>query len=247
MIKKRKLLQKPGVNFNDVKTKPTMLAIVTVVRNARDAIGETLENVVKIREVCNFPVEHIVIDGGSTDGTTALLSQYSSKLFYWHTGPDNGIYDAMNHGWNVAPHESAILFLGAGDMLISPPTELKSHVVYGTVKCGSREFCSRTDWMLRIGNTVHHQALLVPRQLFDTSPFDLRFPTYADFDVNQKLLKNDVFFEFDPNFFSYALPGGVSSELKVAEMSRIVRRNYGPVFFLISQLYLSYQKIKAKQ
>jgi len=43
-------------------------------------------------------IEHIVIDGSSTDGTQKILEKNTEKLAYWISEPDKGIYDAMNKG-----------------------------------------------------------------------------------------------------------------------------------------------------
>ena len=43
-------------------------------------------------------LEHIVIDGGSTDDSTRILKKYENRLAYWHSRPDNGQCDAINQG-----------------------------------------------------------------------------------------------------------------------------------------------------
>ena len=42
--------------------------------------------------------EHIIIDGGSTDGTLEIIKKNSNKISYWESKKDKGIYDAMNKG-----------------------------------------------------------------------------------------------------------------------------------------------------
>jgi glycosyltransferase involved in cell wall biosynthesis len=43
-------------------------------------------------------LEFIIVDGGSTDDSTDIIKRYSSDLAYWHSGPDKGQSDALNHG-----------------------------------------------------------------------------------------------------------------------------------------------------
>src|SRR5262245_53834223 len=62
--------------------------------------------------------ELIVIDGGSTDGTVQILEENASKLTYWESSPDRGIYDAWNKGLDRARGDW-ICFLGADDYLWS--------------------------------------------------------------------------------------------------------------------------------
>lgn len=64
-------------------------------------------------------VECVVIDGGSTDDTTEILQRYDSKIHYWTTEKDEGVYDAMNKGIDHASGEF-IFFLGSDDILAGP-------------------------------------------------------------------------------------------------------------------------------
>lgn len=47
-------------------------------------------------------IELIIIDGGSTDGTLNIIKRYEKYLSYWHSGPDEGQSDALNHGFSKA-------------------------------------------------------------------------------------------------------------------------------------------------
>src|SRR2546429_924550 len=49
--------------------------------------------------------ELIVMDGGSTDGSLDILHEYASKLAYWESSPDRGIYHAFNKGVEKATGE----------------------------------------------------------------------------------------------------------------------------------------------
>ena len=91
------------------------ISVVTVCYNAVDQIEETIKSVVGQ----TYPdIEYIVIDGGSTDGTTDIIRKYSDKISYWISEPDNGIYDAMNKGILVATGDY-INFMNAGDYFSS--------------------------------------------------------------------------------------------------------------------------------
>ena len=47
-------------------------------------------------------IEHIIIDGGSTDGTLAIINKYKNHIAHWVSEPDRGMYDAINKGMKLA-------------------------------------------------------------------------------------------------------------------------------------------------
>jgi glycosyltransferase involved in cell wall biosynthesis len=75
------------------------ISLITVVYNAQNTIDRCLDSVV--RQKFNN-VQHIVIDGGSTDGTIKIINKYQDKISVFISEPDNGIYDAMNKGISLA-------------------------------------------------------------------------------------------------------------------------------------------------
>ena len=70
-------------------------SIITVNYNNRDGLRATIESVVN---QTYRDYEFIVIDGGSTDGSTDVLKEFDDKITYWVSEPDKGIYNGMNKG-----------------------------------------------------------------------------------------------------------------------------------------------------
>jgi glycosyltransferase involved in cell wall biosynthesis len=95
-----------------MKTKSPLVSIITAVHNGAATIKRTIQNVV---EQTYSSVEHIVIDGGSKDGTIDILKDNSSSFSYWISEPDRGIADAWNKGIRQAKG-SIIGLLNSGDM-----------------------------------------------------------------------------------------------------------------------------------
>ncbi len=76
------------------------LSVVTAVLNRADSIERTIASV---REQEYPGIEHVVVDGGSTDGTVQILER--SAGITWISEPDEGLADAMNKGIAMATGE----------------------------------------------------------------------------------------------------------------------------------------------
>jgi glycosyltransferase involved in cell wall biosynthesis len=89
-------------------------SIITPSFNQGKYIRDTLESV--LTQQFNCDLEHLVIDGASTDETTAVLSEYADKYsnLSWWSEPDRGQSDAINKGFNLAQGE-IIAYLNSDD------------------------------------------------------------------------------------------------------------------------------------
>jgi glycosyltransferase involved in cell wall biosynthesis len=99
------------------------VSIITVSYNSAETIERTIDSV---RSQTWSDIQHIVIDGGSTDGTPQIIERYRDSIKNYLSEPDNGIYDAMNKGMDLADGD-IICFLNADDFYASP--EIISNVV----------------------------------------------------------------------------------------------------------------------
>ena len=92
------------------------LTVVTVCRNALADLKPTVESVLRQKAKGSISIEHIIVDGASTDGTPGWLAGQlaAGNIEHYVSEPDRGIYDAMNKGINLARGE-VLAFLNAGD------------------------------------------------------------------------------------------------------------------------------------
>lgn len=88
------------------------ISIITVAFNAAHTIADTLESVAG---QTHSEIEHIVVDGASTDGTLDVVRRHGQRVARLVSEPDHGIYDAMNKGIRLATGD-VIGFLNADDM-----------------------------------------------------------------------------------------------------------------------------------
>ena len=92
-----------------------LVTVITVCYNS----ANTLEQALKSVTTQDWPnVEHIVIDGGSTDDSLSILESYQNHLAHVVSEPDKGIYDAMNKGLDRATGD-IVCFLNADDQYAS--------------------------------------------------------------------------------------------------------------------------------
>lgn len=90
-------------------------SIITATYNSAGSLARCLRSVAGQEFEA---AEHIVVDGGSRDGTLDVIRAHERQIARWISEPDGGIYDAWNKGVALARGEW-ILFLGADDRLAS--------------------------------------------------------------------------------------------------------------------------------
>lgn len=92
------------------------VSIITVTYNSARFLEDCIKSVI-MQDYGN--IEHILIDGQSTDGTIAIIEKYNNNISKWISEPDNGMYDAINKGMAMATGD-IIGILNSDDMLASP-------------------------------------------------------------------------------------------------------------------------------
>jgi Glycosyl transferase family 2 len=92
-----------------------LVSIITPVINRVEALRICLASVAG---QTYQPIEHIVVDGGSTDGTLELIRAYrASHRFHWISEPDDGMYEAINKGVSIA-HGQVLAYLNSDDLYL---------------------------------------------------------------------------------------------------------------------------------
>jgi len=240
--------------------KKPLISIITVCYNSRDFIEQTILSVINL----NFEdFEYIVIDGGSNDGTVEILKNYQDKITIWISESDNGIYDAMNKGINLAKGDWCY-FLNAGDsfydnnILQNFKLQLNTDqdVVYGSINCitKSNSFVLKPKPLEKIVDSMIfcHQAVFVKKTILDKYKFNINFKIAADFNLFRQLfLANYKFMELDLVIANYEAEEGVSSRsfYKMEKEYAIIKGYWGNrkhrfFIFLKVQKYIFINKLR---
>lgn len=89
------------------------ISLITVTYNSAKYLEDSILSVIA-QDYAD--IEHIIIDGGSTDGTLDIINKYKDHIAVWVSEPDNGMYDAINKGMKLATGD-VIGTLNSDDML----------------------------------------------------------------------------------------------------------------------------------
>ncbi len=229
-------------------TRLPALTIVTPSYNAVDTIGATLASV----RAQGYPdLEHIVVDGGSTDGTLELLE--AAEGIRWVSEPDRGLAHAMNKGIAMAGGE--ILGELNADDLYSPGAlhavgeafAAQPEAEWLTGRCaiidgGGQEIrkpvTAYKNALLRrysLGLYLTHNFISAPATFFRTEAlrtiggFDERYRISVDYDLQLKLARRGDPIVLDRELASFRMVEGTLSmsgfETQFAEHAEQARRH----------------------
>jgi glycosyltransferase involved in cell wall biosynthesis/GT2 family glycosyltransferase len=221
-------------------------SVITVSRNAAAHIGRCLESVA----AQTYPhVEHVIVDGASTDGTQDIVARFTKRNGAFVSEPDGGIYEAMNKGVRLASGDY-VLFLGAddyladarvladaaaflerqetpdwiyGDLEVRPPGQAAT-IFRPPSPPGALEFM--------VCGCLPHQATFAHKRLFARiGGFDERYRVHGDYDWFLRALTSEgvgVRY-YNRVIASFAL-GGSSSQLEKGQAEVYAIQNSLPLY-----------------
>jgi glycosyltransferase involved in cell wall biosynthesis len=226
-----------------------LVSVITIARNSVSSIEGAIESVIS---QSYRPLEYVVVDGASTDGTLEVIQRYSSRINRLISEQDNGIYDAMNKGL-LASSGSHILFINSDDLFAHPdalrdlvnarlrdvehvPTICYSDFIkhYPSLR---KSMLMKADTQFERGFALCHQAMLVDRTAYEVvGLFDTAFRYAADHDWTVRAKRTGVRFLRayirPPVIFRHGGASNASYRLSRDEAGTVIAREYGRIAFI---------------
>ena len=240
-----------------------ILTIITVVKNDKENILNTINSVLK-QSTKNF--EYIIFDGNSTDGTSEIIKSLKSKKIKYFRKKDLNLYDAINRSVTFAKGKY-IGLLHSGDIFIDK-NHLKKiikilrkepDIISGNLafyRKYQKKILTARVWRYLLTKfnqnsvfKIPHPSVYVKKKLIKkVNYYNIKYNISSDLDFLIKLsrIKNLKFLYID-NFFLLMKNKGLSTNklslfLKIREDLMILYKNYS-IFFFIIYFYKIFIKI----
>ena len=235
------------------------ISLITPVQNSINSINDLIKSVTDQNYI---EIEHILVDGGSIDGTLETLNLYkkNNPEVKFISEKDNGVYDALNKGLNLATGD-VIGFVHSDDFLSSNIiiSEIASIFekndidgVYGDLLYVKRNDISKIvrSWksrpyypeMIKKAWMPPHPTLFLRKEVYEKhGNFDSSYKISADYEFILRIFKDQFLkFEYLPKTITTMRLGGISNgslrniALKVKEDYRAMRKHkVGNIFTLV--------------
>ena len=243
-------------------SKEVVVSIVTATWNLlksgrQESVIKCIESVHN-QENCN--IEHIIIDGGSTDGTLELLRPYEEKGWIKiYSEPDKGIYDAFNKGVQKSQGKY-INFMNSDDCFICNEAVSKS---VSALEKGNFDI-SYSDWVEKQGSHEKlgranlasiffqmpfcHQTVFCKKSLLENlNYFDLTYKIAADRDfLFRAFYQGAKFVKVNKTLVLFSLEGAshVYEKTTAEEDIKVLYRNVQKVASLPEELCLKFSNLE---
>ena len=233
--------------------KDPLVTIVTITFNLLKAGREKYfrQNLESVHNQTYKNIEHLVIDGASSDGTIDLIKEYADKGWIKYISePDKGIYDAMNKGVKLAKGKY-IAFLNSDDFYhrengmeasVKALEESGTDFSYAPVTMifeDGTPFGEHPQCNPKISNVFFtmpfcHQTMFTKKDvMIKENMFDTRYKSAADYDFVIRLcLKKYKSVLVENNFMTYRFVGvsSTAQENSLSEMADIFYNEYGRLY-----------------
>jgi glycosyltransferase involved in cell wall biosynthesis len=201
-------------------------SVMTLARTVESVLAQTYEN-----------VEYIVVDGGSSDNTVAFLKDHDSRIDYWVSEPDQGIYYAMNKGIGLATG-TLVGIINSDDWYDHDAVEsaVEMHlahpeaIVYGMIRRhdgGAPHSVIGYYSSLLADRMIPHPATFVPMSVYRRNGvFDTNYRIAADYELMLRMRSRGVTFKMVEKVFANFSLGGASARNAIVSRRERARIQY---------------------
>ena len=197
-----------------------LVSIITVVYNGEKHIQDAFDS---IANQTYDNIEHIVVDGNSSDSTVSIIQANESEKLTWVSEKDKGIYDAMNKGIRMAKGE-IVAILNADDMYYANTISLVVEafeasgcdLVYGNltklneIDGKSYERTEKPDFSrIEVTMSIFHPATFVKQSVYDEiGLFNTEYRVSSDYEfILRSHLKGRSFQYIDQPLSKFRMTG----------------------------------------
>lgn len=208
------------------------LSIITVNYNDAQGLERTIKSVIS-QSYHNY--EFIIIDGGSSDGSSDVIKKYERHLDYWVSERDGGIYQGMNKGLRQAKGDY-VNFMNSGDCFYSNSVlerifslDTDADIITGTHVGSPHPNIGKDGISLYTLCTgaVDHQASFIKREIALRHPYDEKYRIVSDwkFFIEALVLDNCSFFYTETIVVAVDMTGisNTSPDLNRRERETVLR------------------------
>ena len=232
------------------------ISIVTVCFNSSTTIKDTIISIASQKDV---EIEHIIIDGFSTDGTVEIINKHKDDLSKFVSEPDRGIYDAMNKGIALAAGD-VIGTLNADDFYASENVlkevaqifmDSSIDACFGDLVYVNQEntnkivrYWKSRDYipgLFKAGWMPAHPTFFVRKSVYERlGGFDLNYKIAADFELLFRFIEqNNIKTKYLPKVLVKMRLGGTTNK----NLSNILRQNK-EIITILSKYYVDFSVLK---
>lgn len=238
------------------------VSVITVCYNAEEFIENAINSVLNQTYI---NIEYIIIDGASKDSTVPIINKYKSKITFFLSEPDNGIYEAMNKGIKAATGD-ILYFLNSDDIFYDEyvienvvkmfQTNSDIELIYGPIiirdPITNESFIQAHDYITKsyfIYGAICQQGIFYKASIFiKCGLFDDTYKIVGDYEwVLRAFYKYNLKREYYRGIIAIFRNGGVSDPNKLSDLHykerRKVMKDYFNIFSVLKFKFISLCKI----
>ena len=210
------------------------VSVIIVTYNAEKTLQHCLDS---IYNQASKAIEIIVVDGASKDRTVAILEENTTKLDYWKSEKDTGIYDAMNKALEFVTTDR-VFFLGADDHLLPDFSAMLQvlhdprAIYYANVHYKKAKHSGYITPYYQAKSGIFHQSIIYPVTVFKKYKYNVNYRITADYALNMKCYQDpEFYFEYVDFTITEYNDTGISSNTIDKEFekdkSKLIFDNFG--------------------